>query len=137
MVTLYSVLLVCVIVCPAPFDEKEALKQLQGTWRVVSLKMEGQHQTPEKPPKSITVVGNKLNGMGSQLVITLDASKKPKWLDLTEIGQGREPVRGIYEVEGDTLRLCFSLLPGQESNRPSGFETKNKNTGVTNFKRAK
>jgi hypothetical protein len=50
--------------------------------------------------------------------ITLDGSKKPKTVELTAPGlQG--PLPGIYQLEGDTLKLCWSTSP--DGRRPGAF----------------
>jgi RNA polymerase sigma factor (sigma-70 family) len=46
---------------------------------------------------------------------SVDASKEPKQIDLI----GTTTMKGIYEVKGDTLRVCHTLDGGE---RPTGFE---------------
>ena len=58
-----------------------------------------------------------------QAKITLDPSKKPKTIDYQMTGgytKGQKQL-GIYEVDGDTFKSCFSK-PGAE--RPTDFTTK-------------
>jgi uncharacterized protein (TIGR03067 family) len=59
-------------------------------------------------------------------VYKVDPSKKPMTLDLahvTESGKIEDKVVGIYEVEGDSLKLCVSI-PGKTDERPKTFESK-------------
>ncbi len=65
--------------------------------------------------------------MGGQVFlkakITLDPSKKPKTIDyrmLEGFTKGKTQL-GIYELDGDTFRSCFSA-PGDP--RPTDFTTK-------------
>jgi uncharacterized protein (TIGR03067 family) len=54
--------------------------------------------------------------------LVLRADKKPKELDLVlETG----PVyKGIYEIDGNTLKICLSLSSDADSERPGEFESK-------------
>jgi uncharacterized protein (TIGR03067 family) len=49
--------------------------------------------------------------------IKLDAAKKPKAIDAYPAGRDK-PLLGIYEFDGDKLKLCFAA-PGKE--RPAAF----------------
>jgi uncharacterized protein (TIGR03067 family) len=55
-----------------------------------------------------------------QVPFKLDPSKKPKQIDL-EIMEG-QPNKGIYSLEGDTLKLCVS--EDENEDRPTEFATK-------------
>ena len=109
--------------------ERAAIEQLRGAWR----------------PESVTESGRKLEGadlkvyMGMTLTIEdgkstlssadgavlsacelkVDAARDPKTFDAKEVeglGVGRT-YRGIWQLEGDTLKWCFSTR-----DRPKGFE---------------
>jgi len=71
--------------------------------------------------------------------VKLDASKKPKAIDLTSLdGKSKGAVLlGIYQLDGDTLKLCVASEP-KINERPSRFtsEVGSKNFLYT-FKRAK
>jgi uncharacterized protein (TIGR03067 family) len=43
---------------------------------------------------------------------TLDATRKPKWIDLT--GKGGKKMLGIYELDGDKLTICVNERDGGE-----------------------
>jgi uncharacterized protein (TIGR03067 family) len=47
---------------------------------------------------------------------TLDASKRPRQIDVVF---GGKSCKGIYEIKGDTLRLCHTL---EQDERPKDFE---------------
>ena len=121
-------------------DGKEDLKKLQGTWKVVALEADGKAQPKEKSPKEIVIEGKKLTGLGPEMTVTLDPGKKPKWVDLTFKREGKlYPVRAIYEVRGDELKVCIPLAEkGKlfENKRPTGFETKGKAVMLLKARRA-
>jgi hypothetical protein len=58
----------------------------------------------------------------------LDPSRKPKEIDVTELDGERKgkTTSGLYEIDGDTLRLCHPGLPGGD--RPSVLESKEGST---------
>ncbi len=111
--------------------ERAAMEQLRGAWR----------------PESVTEGGRKLTGAdlevyrGMTLTIQegkstlkaadgtvlsacelkVDAGRDPKTFDAKEVeglGVGRI-YKGVWEIEGDTLKWCFST-----KDRPKGFEDK-------------
>jgi len=117
----------------SPGREKEAgdsdLKKLQGTWQFVSHEMKGKKTPPEQVAKlKITFTGDKWSvtedgkevQTGTQ---KLDPSKKPPHVDALIIEGGAKGVTmlGIYEIKGDTLKVCFDP-EGKE--RPTSFTAK-------------
>ncbi len=109
---------------------KKDQKRYEGTWRAVTLEVDG-NKAGEEDTKKITVINgadgtwtlrseDKEVGKGTS---TIDPSKKPKTIDLlpTE-GDGKDMVLlGIYEIEKDTRKLC--LAPSGMA-RPTEFSTK-------------
>jgi uncharacterized protein (TIGR03067 family) len=108
---------------------KTDLDKLQGTWVLVSMETEG-HDVAAEDFKDWTAVyeqnhltlraGDRVRRRG---FITLDPVRRPKAINTWDQDGPYEDqtVPGIYELEGDTLRLCFAR-PGQE--RPKEFTTK-------------
>jgi uncharacterized protein (TIGR03067 family) len=121
------------IFATARADDTEAAKadkaRLQGEWTMVSGERDG-----DAFPEGITndakriVQGDETTvTMQGQLFMkakfTLDTAKTPKTIDYSVTGgpyTGSTQL-GIYELDGDTMKLCFSI-PGQE--RPTNFLTK-------------
>jgi uncharacterized protein (TIGR03067 family) len=112
-------------------DKEEAVKKelakLKGTWIVVSAEREGEAIDRLNDDKliiedgKITVKG-KDNDHG--VTFKLDPTTKPKTIDATPTdGPEKDLVaEGIYELDGDQLKLCF-CRPGLNS-RPTEFATK-------------
>lgn len=123
----------------APVPKADATKDaqtIQGTWIVTSAEREGKAVDDIK--------GEKLTLKDGSVVITtknkeekgvykIDATKKPKTIDLTEEGK-TEAYPGIYTLEGDTLKICFSRKPGD---RPTEFSSKGDGHMLVVLKRQK
>lgn len=122
-------------------DSKHEVGLLAGKWSILSLDIDGKTQPPEKPPKSIVIAGNKLSGIGPEMTMTLDSTKKPKWIDLSFKKADKEySIRGIYRIEGDELLLCIPMaIKGKlfENKRPATFDTAGKGVALFKAKRTK
>jgi uncharacterized protein (TIGR03067 family) len=108
---------------------EQELKRIQGTWKFVSQEMEGKPRPPEEVAKlTITFTGDKWSVRESGKEVQagthkLDPSKKPAQIDavVTE-GEGKgSTMLGIYELKGDTMKVCFDPK-GKE--RPTSFTAK-------------
>src|SRR3954465_13235449 len=97
---------------------KAELEKFQGTWQLVSVETEGK-APPEEVIKTIRVViaGSKHTvHVGDQVPakdvpFTIDPAKKPR--ETTDkLSDGTE-IRGIYELDGDTLKSCVAP-PGKD-----------------------
>jgi uncharacterized protein (TIGR03067 family) len=114
---------------------KKDLAALQGSWTIVGKEYMGKKATAEEIAELTGVMvikGNTITQwneeMGKKVVISeasvkLNAAAKPKAFDLTYTGGmlKEKTVLGIYEVEGDSLKACFSF---DEQIRPKEFTSK-------------
>jgi uncharacterized protein (TIGR03067 family) len=107
--------------------EKE-LKKFQGTWTVESVKT-GAMEIPIENFKGVTLTfeGDKYTVKLGDMVIQkasqkLDPSKSPKALDgtVTEGPHQGTVILGIYDISGDTLKVCFDP---EGKKRPTEFKT--------------
>lgn len=105
---------------PTPPDEK----LLQGEWRAVAVEVQGRQLTAEQVKAArVRVKGDKMTvtlgpGTVTESTIHLDPTKKPKALDLTPLAGEEKGTRcpaGIYELDGDSLRICVNDRPGGRS----------------------
>jgi len=106
----------------------DELQRLQGTWTFVALEVDGA-KLPEAMlvGSNIIIKGNTFKsfsgGVTYEGTISIDVSRNPKTLDLI-FADGPEKGKtapGIYELGGDSLRICLSL---GASSRPTEFATK-------------
>jgi uncharacterized protein (TIGR03067 family) len=112
-------------------DDKKADKDadaLQGTWLPSTAELAGK-PFPEDVRKSMklvvkndeyTVTVGKTTDQGT---VKLDPSAKPKEIDIigTDGPNKGKKFLAIYEIDGDTLRVCYDL---SGKNRPTEFKTK-------------
>jgi uncharacterized protein (TIGR03067 family) len=108
---------------------RKDLAAMQGDWQCLAMTVDGQ-VVPDDDAQGLfrTVKGDqytvsrydKAIGKGT---IKLDATKSPKEVDATPAGPAGKagPMKGIYEVGPDTLKLCFAR-PGKD--RPKDFTSK-------------
>jgi uncharacterized protein (TIGR03067 family) len=104
------------------------LKAMEGKWMIEKAEANGE-QIDQESLKDITVT---IKGDHFELLvkdtkdagtIKLDETQKPKTMDATDT-EGDDVgkvTKAIYEVSGDTLRVCYAMDGGE---RPKEFATK-------------
>src|SRR4051812_40541783 len=101
--------------------------KMQGTWAFVTHEMDGK-KAPEDALKNMTVTikGNTFTVKNGDQVIQagtqkLDGTKKPRTIDATITeGEGKgTKMLGIYELDGDTMKVCFDE---KGKARPTAFK---------------
>jgi RNA polymerase sigma-70 factor (ECF subfamily) len=108
-----------------------AMKELEGTWRVVSVEIGNQPAPDEPGPNNLLIFERnrctvKVGKKEFAATFTIDPSKTPRWLDMKDDKSGIV-WPGIYELKGDTLRL-FLGSPGKA--HPTKFSTRPDSTEV-------
>ena len=116
-------------------DNKDALKgdreKLQGQWQLVSIAVEGKIITREGVPqewkgtfeKDLLVRGDRFGQVGnSNAKFELDDTRDPKQITVRD-ADGTLTFRGIYTLDGDTLKVCMNG-DGGDVRRPEEFVTK-------------
>jgi RNA polymerase sigma factor (sigma-70 family) len=109
-------------------DKPKADKdKLQGTWVAEAVEEEGREfPADEVKDKNLEWVfaGDKvtfpIKGEAKEVRYKLDPAKKPKQIDLL-LDEGK-PAKGIYLLEGDTLKLC--VQKESQGDRPTEFAAK-------------
>jgi uncharacterized protein (TIGR03067 family) len=103
-------------------------KQFEGTWRFVSIEVEGT-PIPSKLFEEglLTLKGKRFEcavvGTTTHGVFKIDPTPTPKTIDLTfSNGPGKDKTqKGIYQLEGDTQKICFAR---GDQVRPTEFTSK-------------
>jgi uncharacterized protein (TIGR03067 family) len=131
VVTAFCIAAPCALLGADDAGKQEAirkeLKRLEGTWLLVSAERNGQEAPKEALTDSRLVMqGDKFTihqaGGTFEGTIGLDPTRKPKAYDARATRDGRKvSTLGIYEIDDDTLRICYTPEGGQ---RPKEFATK-------------
>lgn len=113
----------------------ETMKSLQGEWKCIAGEEGGTIQdksTVKKENRRVTVKGNSLTlertGRGDKFgryvgKFEIDASNGNfDWVGKGPGGNLTEWV-GIYELDGDTLKLCFVYQKDEKAKRPKEFKS--------------
>jgi uncharacterized protein (TIGR03067 family) len=101
--------------------------RLEGEWLLASTEIQGK-TLPAPAEKGGSIVfakdrklvmkdPGKAEKIGSYKI---DDSKEPKQIDLI-VSREAQPIQGIYECDGDKLKMAFSA-DGPKGKRPSGFK---------------
>jgi uncharacterized protein (TIGR03067 family) len=124
-------------------DARKDVEQLRGTWACVSGERNGQ-PIPEATVRQLRLVltdTKYATYRGDDLLFESDyklaPTKTPAAIDTigTEGEHTGRPAQGIYRLDGDTLKLCYTM-PGRD--RPKEFESKaGSEATLTVWKRAK
>src|SRR5437764_1855170 len=109
-------------------DAKDDLKALQGTWELIYFERDGKEVKLQNDTKAINTGNKFVVKRGEQVIaagtIKLDPSKKPKASETTytEGADKGKTFKGIYQIDGDTIKFCRAGSPDAE--RPTEFKSK-------------
>ena len=100
-------------------------KALIGKWQIVRL--DGVGLTKDQVALFQMVITEKEIRIqdGDELEVVafkLDSTKKPAHIDLTSAEKDGKTVKGIYELAGDSLKIC--IVKGGLGDRPASFDPK-------------
>jgi len=119
---------------------KKEMDKLQGYWEVTAA--EGAGLDADAKQLKLVFTGDKLafskgNKAVHEATYKVDPSQKPRTIDITHVTgpQQGKTFRGIYELEGDQLKICWS---GDGEKRSTEFAVKPKTTqALLTLKRGK
>src|SRR5437660_2296151 len=111
-----------------PLDKEYA--RFEGNWQIVSLEIEGMKMPAEAIRDARLIIKGKEFTMKDKIAtyrgnFLIDRDKKPKTIDMkfTEGPEKGNTSYGIYELDGDSLKLCLTITG---KNRPTEFAAKPK-----------
>jgi uncharacterized protein (TIGR03067 family) len=114
--------------------------QLRGTWVAVTMERGGKTETAPNNRELVftfdTAKVTVTEGMHTEEMSYQHREAKTPWeIDLTEVKGGPQglTIKGIYRIDGDTLKLAFSI----GGTRPKTFTSSDNESGVIIFKRKK
>jgi uncharacterized protein (TIGR03067 family) len=134
---------------PAPFEkpDKKATspRELQGTWSVVSVDRGGGVKTLPRNARAkvridkdtwtfLTTIRDRARE--TRYFLVLDPKKNPKQFDLKRQADGPVTLRGIYHLEGDTLKVVYAN-PLRDTARPASFSSLQADQYLLTLKRDK
>jgi uncharacterized protein (TIGR03067 family) len=112
---------------PREATEADDLKKMQGDWMVVSMTANGMRYPDEEAQALFrTIEGNnyqisRYSKPFAKGTFKIDPAATPKTIDSSPATDPSKPLLGIYEFEGENLKVC-NAQPGKP--RPSDFEAK-------------
>lgn len=127
-ITVTTVMLLAGLVSAADDKPVKELEPFQGTWTVVSITRNGEAVPDDNAQRLVLVIkgSERLvkdgDDVKSKATFTVDATKKPKQMDVT-VTDGPlagKTYPGIYELKDDTFTLCLAL----EGDRPDDLTSK-------------
>jgi len=135
----------CVVLLLYTASRADDAKSIQGKWSVENLEHDTEKLDDLAKVLKFAIDKDHLILAGSEVILKdyakirykIDSTVTPTIIDLTvtEGDQKDTTMEGIYELKGDTLKLCIKVV-GKE--RPSKFETsENSNTALIVLKREK
>ena len=113
-------------------DKKDDASRIQGTWHILRGEDKGKPVAVDKTRGTVVFTRDSIRITEGEKKMTwvmsykLDPAQKPKTITMTvEEGTDKgKTAEGIYEWQGDNLKLCYSL-PGKP--RPTKFDSDEKN----------
>lgn len=127
------------VLAKAKAKTQSDLELLQGTWDIVEVVNNGAQVTQDPMRRGrvvfagamMTVQESPDEAQPRKFQITLYPREKPKAIDMTtQNGEYQGSVNGaIYELEGDTLKLCAPNSP-EVDERPTQFQSEEGSSNV-------
>jgi len=95
-------------------QEKGELEKLQGAWICMAAESEGKDNPGLKKIDNEILIQGRQILMGGKVKVYygVDVTKEPKWIDAVRSTSTSALInriwRGVFSVEVDTLRICYS-----------------------------
>jgi uncharacterized protein (TIGR03067 family) len=136
-----AAIVVSAIAATGSVTDAQSQNSLKGTWQVLAAQRNARIAS-DMQDHQLTFSGNRFDirsqgGVLYQGTFQVDASKKPATIDFRHTaGKAKgQTWRGIYELDGDTLKICDNAADVSKP-RPSAFVSEEGQV-LVDFKRAK
>ena len=125
----WQILLVATFVAPAAPDEvKNDIQKMEGSWSVVEAVRGGRKVPAEDLGRMKVIIKGDSFAIasggreGEKVTLVVDPARKPKAVDMfSDATKEKRLSQGIYELDGQTLKLCWRKEGGE---RPTEFSVK-------------
>jgi uncharacterized protein (TIGR03067 family) len=121
----FCLLLVCE---EASSQDADQQAKLEGTWRFVESSADAKQKKGKRPSMRVVFRGDTISFVGegkgqrTDGTYTIDPGSSPKTMDITTDQGGKKVLTlSIYELDGDTLKLCHYLGSKAARERPKQF----------------
>ena len=124
------------LAAPVPKDKSKDEQAIQGTWVIQSAERDGKPFNEIKGEKLTLKEGNAISthkGKEEKATYKINATTKPRQIDFTPEKETKA-LHGIYELAGDSLKVCIAQ-PGTQ--RPGEFSGKGEGRLLIVLKRMK
>ncbi|CAN5523848.1 hypothetical protein BH10PLA2_BH10PLA2_38790 [soil metagenome] len=142
----WLILAVMFMIGTEPRDDsaKKELAKLEGTWVLAAID-KGDGKCPQDVTTDerfeLTIHGNKAKcgqvewHKKSEGYLRIDPSRQPKWLDwsFTDTFKPGETIYKLYELEGNTLKICVVTDGWKQENRPKEFKAADKTASTVSY----
>jgi uncharacterized protein (TIGR03067 family) len=116
------------LACEASSQDADQQAKLEGTWRFVESSADASQKKEKRPSMRVVFKGNTISFIGegkgqrTDGTYTIDPGSSPKTMDITTDQGGKKVLTlAIYELDGDSLKLCHYLGPKAARDRPKQF----------------
>jgi uncharacterized protein (TIGR03067 family) len=120
-----------VFLAPRAVATREDEERLRGTWEVIDWEFAEGMRLPLYLRASpwATFAAGRTSLLGPEATdFQIDATCTPKRIDLRD---GARNIRGVYRLEGDSLRICLNTLRDKE--RPPSFQPQTRSLDFDHF----
>ena len=123
-----TLLFVVALATPIRSVDAKDIDAFRGPWNLVELTMGGKSVENVENELAVVIRGDKIEfySVGqkepiNRLHIVVDSTVTPKAIDFHEFDKGKRGdkiAEGLYEIDGDKLRICLKQQSGPPWNRP-------------------
>jgi uncharacterized protein (TIGR03067 family) len=126
-----AAMVLAIAICAAKAADGQEDKNkvnIEGAWKITTVSLNGKDQ-PDFKDRSIVLTflkDGKLttddSGKKEEGKYKIDAAKKPMEIDLAKGTGPKDDAKGIFSIDGDTLKIAIAAPGDGAPKRPAGFD---------------